>query len=177
MKLETPIKILVRRRAAVGDVIMSTAVVKELSTRYGKNALIDVVTQHPEVYRNNFRIRNIWHVNSPPDINDYELYINLDDAYENNPSKHFVDSMFERVFGQLPADRSMDLHPDAQVSGKACSGRRRPEVLRLGLRQRRHLGLQPGIRAAARQRQGAGAQAVGFGGGHRRQARGLEVIA
>lgn len=105
--------ILVKRRAALGDVVMSTGVVRELHRRHNGNCAITVETEFPLVYKNNPYIVDLrnWGECNPA---DYDVVYNLDDAYENNPSKHFVDSMFERVFGQLPADRSMDLHPDAQ---------------------------------------------------------------
>ena len=43
-----------------------------------------------------------------------------------------------------------DLHPDAQGAGQAGRGRRRAEVLRLGLQERRQDGRRPGLRADAR---------------------------
>ena len=98
MKLEQPINILVRRRAAIGDTIMSTAVVRELTKRYN-NCNIDVATEFVEVYRNNPHIRNIYLPHMMPDVAAYDLYINLDDAYELNPTQHYVDSMFYRAFG------------------------------------------------------------------------------
>jgi ADP-heptose:LPS heptosyltransferase len=111
MNIETPINILVRRRAAIGDVIMSTGVVRELKKRY-RQANIDVVTEKLSVWRNNPHIRNMYHVNDPPAIENYELYINLDNAYEANPVNHFVDSMFYRAFGPNQLDRSVELFPD-----------------------------------------------------------------
>jgi ADP-heptose:LPS heptosyltransferase len=99
MKLEKPFNILVRRRAAIGDVIMSTGVVRELKKRYGENANIDVVTEQMGIYRNNPHVRNVIHSNTPPDINNYQFYINLDDAYEDSPTHHYVQSYFYRAFG------------------------------------------------------------------------------
>ena len=99
MKLEKPFNILVRRRAAIGDVIMSTGVVRELKLRYGENANIDVVTEYMGIYRNNPHVRNVIHSSTPPDLNDYQLYINLDDAYEDSPTHHYVKSYFYRAFG------------------------------------------------------------------------------
>jgi ADP-heptose:LPS heptosyltransferase len=51
MNIERPIQILVRRQAALGDVIMSTGVVRELKNRYICD--IDVATEFPNVYDNN----------------------------------------------------------------------------------------------------------------------------
>ena len=112
MKLEQPINILVRRRAAIGDTIMSTAVVRELTKRYN-NCNIDVATEFVEVYRNNPHIRNIYLPHMMPDVAAYDLYINLDDAYELNPTQHYVDSMFYRAFGDnfRSLDQRVELWP------------------------------------------------------------------
>ena len=102
MNIEKPLQILVRRRAALGDVIMSTGVVRELKQRYQCN--IDVATEFPNVYDNNPHVRAIYHTSAMPDIKNYDLYINLDDAYEHNPVNHYLDSYFYRAFGTSKVD-------------------------------------------------------------------------
>jgi ADP-heptose:LPS heptosyltransferase len=102
MKIEKAQNILVRRRAALGDVIMSTGVVRELKKRY--NCLIDVATEFPNVYDNNPNVRAIYHTSAMPDPSTYDLYINLDDSYENNPLNHYLDSYFYRAFGASTVD-------------------------------------------------------------------------
>ena len=113
MNLEQPINILVQRRAAIGDVIMTTGVVRELKNRYGDNAQIDVATDFAEPYRNNPHIRNIFPVDQVPSVNNrYEIYINLDDSYELNPTKHYVDNYFYRAFGSsVELDKHVELFP------------------------------------------------------------------
>lgn len=114
MNLEQPINILVQRRAAIGDIIMTTGVVRELKRKYGTNANIDISTDFAEPYRNNPYIRNIFPVDQIPPVNNrYEMYVNLDDAYENNPTEHYVDNYFYRVFGSGAAnlDKSVELFP------------------------------------------------------------------
>ncbi len=114
MKIETPTSILVRRRAALGDVVMSTGVVRELHRHHNGRCSITVETEHPLVYKNNPYIQDLrnWGECNP---SDYDVVYNLDDAYELNPDNHFVDSMFYRVFGNnMPANRAPDLHPDEQ---------------------------------------------------------------
>jgi len=111
LNIERPQQILVRRRAALGDVIMSTGVVRELKYRYQCN--IDFATEFQEVYSNNPYIRNVYHTDSMPDIKNYDLYINLDDAYENNPLNHYVDSYFYRAFGtSAVANKNPELFPN-----------------------------------------------------------------
>ena len=53
MKVETPVRILVKRRAALGDVVMSTAVVRELHRAHNGQCAITVETEFPLVYKNN----------------------------------------------------------------------------------------------------------------------------
>ena len=109
MKLEKPINILVRRRAAIGDVIMSTGVVRELKRLYGDNCNIDIATECIEVYRNNPNIRHICHTNAMPDVAGYDKYINLDDAYELNPTDNYLDSYFYRAFGHTDLNQRPEL--------------------------------------------------------------------
>jgi ADP-heptose:LPS heptosyltransferase len=113
MKIETPTTILVKRRAALGDVVMSTAVVRELYKQHDGRCAITVETEHPLVYKNNpyiVDLRNWGEVN----VNDYDVVVNLDDAYELNPDNHFVDSMLYRAFGNnlSKLNRAPDLHAD-----------------------------------------------------------------
>jgi ADP-heptose:LPS heptosyltransferase len=115
MKLEQPINILVQRRAAIGDVIMTTGVVRELKRRYGADAVIDVATDFAEPYRNNPHIRNIFPVDQVPDVkNRWDLYINLDNAYELNPREHYVDNYFYRAFADTTRNMSVELFPTAE---------------------------------------------------------------
>lgn len=112
MKLEKPINILVQRRAAIGDVIMSTGVVRELKRRYGDNAAIDIATDFAEPYRNNPHIRNIFPVDQIPDVNSrWDLYINLDDTYENNPEDNYLKNYFYRAFADTTRNMSVELFP------------------------------------------------------------------
>jgi ADP-heptose:LPS heptosyltransferase len=108
LKIERPVNILVRRRAALGDVIMSTGVVRELKNRY--DCIIDIATEFPNVYNNNPHVRAIYHTDAMPEPAAYDLYINLDDAYEHNPLNHYVDSYFYRAFGTSEVDnKSVEL--------------------------------------------------------------------
>jgi ADP-heptose:LPS heptosyltransferase len=110
MNLERPINILVQRRAAIGDVIMSTGVVRELKRLYGNTAEIDIATDFMEVYRNNPHIRNIIPVQAA-DPSKYDVYINLDDAYEYNPTEHYVKNYFYRAFADTTKNMSVELFP------------------------------------------------------------------
>ena len=111
MKLERPHNILVLRRAAIGDVIMITGVIRELKKRYGSNANIDIATEQIGVFRNNPHVRNVIHINSGISIDQYDIYFNLDDCYENNPLEHYVDNYFYQVLGTTDMDKSTELFP------------------------------------------------------------------
>ena len=102
MNFDRPVQILVRRRAALGDVIMSTGVVRELKKRY--HCEIDVATEYPNVFNNNPHVRAIYHTEVMPNPAAYDLYVNLDDAYEHNPVNHYLDSYFYRAFGTSAVD-------------------------------------------------------------------------
>jgi ADP-heptose:LPS heptosyltransferase len=115
MKIEKPINILVQRRAAIGDVIMSTAVVRELKRKYGNTAVIDVATDFPDVYTNNPYVRNLIPIDAVRGKEAlYDVFINLDDAYEYNPENHYVDMYFQRAFGTTDLDKSVDLFPTVE---------------------------------------------------------------
>jgi ADP-heptose:LPS heptosyltransferase len=111
MKIEKPTTILVRRRAALGDVVMTTGIVKNLYQIHKDLCEITVETEFPIVYKNNPYIHDLrnWGECNP---SDYDVVYNLDDAYELNPDNHFADSMFYRVFGKdmICLDRKHDLH-------------------------------------------------------------------
>jgi ADP-heptose:LPS heptosyltransferase len=111
VKIETPTTILVKRRAALGDVVMTTGVVRELYKKHEGKCAITVETENLLVYKNNPYIVDLrnWGEANPA---EYDVVYNLDDAYELNPENHFIDSMFYRVFGNnMPANRAPDLHP------------------------------------------------------------------
>ena len=114
LKIKKPVSILVKRRASLGDVVMSTAVVKCLHTLHEGKCNITVETEHPLVYKNNIYITDLrnWGECNPA---DYDIVYNLDDAYELNPENHFVDSMLSRAFGHrvTQLDRSPSLFTDA----------------------------------------------------------------
>jgi ADP-heptose:LPS heptosyltransferase len=108
MNIERPIQILVRRRAALGDAIMSTGVVRELKKRYS-NCEIDLITDFPDAYRNSPHVRQLFTTSHAINPTVYDLYINLDDCYEFNPENHYLDSYFYRALGENTVDRSVEL--------------------------------------------------------------------
>ena len=111
MNIEKPIEILVRRRAALGDVIYTTGVVRELKNKYGSDANITVWTEYTDVFRNNPHVAQVVSTYDELPIPAYDIYINLDNCYENNPCNHYLDSYFYRVFGTNTLTRDPELFP------------------------------------------------------------------
>jgi ADP-heptose:LPS heptosyltransferase len=137
MKIERPQQILVRRRAALGDVIMSTGVVRELKKKY--NCEIDIATEFPNVFDNNPHVRAIYHTDAMPEVKNYDLYINLDDAYEYNPLNHYVDSYFYRAFGTSTVDnKSVELFEtefDKDIVNSFCQDNELDRYIVIHIRQ------------------------------------------
>jgi ADP-heptose:LPS heptosyltransferase len=110
IKLTKILNILVQRRAAIGDVIMTTGVVRELKKKYGANANIYVATDSLDVYKNNPHVAGVMPMQAV-DSSRFDVVYNLDDAYELNPYTNYIDAYFYRVFGDRELDKSVELFP------------------------------------------------------------------
>ena len=93
MKIVKVPKIIVQRKAALGDVILATPIIRELHQRYRGKCEISVVTDNPDVFKNN-PYCTVVNGNITPDV-----YFNLDNVYEMNPAMHITDAYAEYVFG------------------------------------------------------------------------------
>lgn len=104
-------KVLIQRMGALGDVIMTTPVVRRLRFVLGKDAIIHFRTLHPGVFRNNPFIDG---VNVEPPKGGYTRDISLELAYERRPTMHAVDAFMMEVFADCnwPA-KEMMLHQEA----------------------------------------------------------------
>ena len=107
-------RILVDRRAALGDVLMITPVLRELRRRYPE-AWLQVVTQEPVALHNNPHVSKVVKPEEMTKEDPWDLYLNLNDAYELNVTSHYVDSYLHRAFGDIAGiDRSLELVPTAE---------------------------------------------------------------
>lgn len=109
-RAETKKNILVIRPAALGDVIMTTGIVRALKQRYPQ-AAIDVATNDFYVFSNSPYIRYA----GPADRFDrsqYDLVVDLEMAYELNPRMHTIDAYAAKA-GIDPA--TTDLHTELFV--------------------------------------------------------------
>ena len=110
LKIDKPTRILVDRRKAVGDVLMITPVLRELRRRYS-DAFIQVVTEETIVLENNPDIDAVISPSEMKATDPWDLYINLNDAYESNITSHYVEAYLYRAFGKDidSIDRSLTL--------------------------------------------------------------------
>ena len=107
-------RILVDRRRALGDLVMITPVLRELRRRY-PDAWLQVVTEEPGVLNSNPHVNKVVKPDQMEKADPWDLYINLNDAYEEQVTSHYVDSYLYRAFGKdgLELDRSPEMFPTA----------------------------------------------------------------
>lgn len=102
-------RILVDRRRALGDLVMITPVLRELRRRH-PDAFLQVVTEEPGVLNNNPHVSLVVKPEDMQKSDPWDLYINLNDAYEEQVTSHYVDSYLCRAFG--PEGLSIDHAPE-----------------------------------------------------------------
>lgn len=124
---------MIRRKAALGDVILLTGLVREIYKRYMGMAIIDIATDFPQVFQNNPYVNQVVLVTKPlkslvrpfpifaskrriykvmyenDQSRNYDLTINLDGAYEWNINNSIVDSYFYRTFGAIDFDKRAEI--------------------------------------------------------------------
>jgi hypothetical protein len=87
--------VLINRRGAMGDVLMTTPVVARLRHQLGPDAIIHVNTFSPDVFARNPHVSG---VNVPEPYGGYRRVINLELAYERRPEIHAIDAYMLEVF-------------------------------------------------------------------------------
>ena len=99
--------VLVKRNAAIGDVILTTPILRRLRELKGSDALIDIATACPIVYKNNPHVSNAMLTG---DItNTYDEIIDLDLCYERDSNRHIIDAFANRAIGDLDFDKRTEL--------------------------------------------------------------------
>lgn len=92
--------ITVKRTGALGDVLLTTGIIRELKNRNPKYR-VNVVTAVPDLFINNPHVDEVVR-----DVNDVSsgLFFDLDLAYESKPKIPIVQAYAEKVFGGLDFD-------------------------------------------------------------------------
>ena len=98
MSIKDPVQILVNRTGALGDVLLTTGVIRDLKRQYAESGMrceIDVRTEFPELFIANPYVRDIY---PRRDLNHYERLLDFDLAYEQRPDLHVIDA-YARIAG------------------------------------------------------------------------------
>lgn len=98
-------RILVKRRASLGDVLNTTPIVHRLRREGGPSALICVETLHPAAYRNSPHADVV----AASYIEDHDRIIDLNMCFESNRRIHQVDANMMRAFGDTEGDKTIIL--------------------------------------------------------------------
>lgn len=106
-------KCLIKRTGALGDVLLTTPIVKRLAQEGNQ---VSVWTRCPDVFKSNPYI-------SPVDMaKDPEVkFFDLDLAYEKKPKCHIIDAYSEVVFGDKNTEHKIELFP--HVPNEICRHR------------------------------------------------------
>lgn len=103
-------RILVHRAMALGDVILTTPIIRALYEKHNGDCEIDVSSNYPAVFDMNPYVR---YAINPAQINNdiYDHVYNLDLVYEKSPRQHIVEAYKDYVFGAdfVIDDMSLDL--------------------------------------------------------------------
>lgn len=97
--------ILIMRNSAIGDVLLTTPVIRQILADYDGNCYIDVLTLCGDVFKNNPWVREVSsELARLP--GGYEKIINLNLAYEHYPMLHIADAYEFFAFGKKGSVRN-----------------------------------------------------------------------
>lgn len=100
-------RFLVKRKGALGDVIMTTPIIRRLRHEMGPEAIIHVATDCGAVLLGNPNIDGVVPSNQPKE--SYERVIDLDLVYERSPLMHPIDAYAVAAFGDAEMDKQTEL--------------------------------------------------------------------
>lgn len=107
--MQTKPRILLNRMGALGDVILTTPIVRKLYQDRDGFCSITVRTYVPEVFRDNPYVDKLLTGDDEFRPAEYDVVFNLDLAYERNPSCHILDAYGFHVFGNGSFSRHCEL--------------------------------------------------------------------
>lgn len=117
-------RLLINRTGALGDVILTTPIIRKLYNDREGFCEISIRTKYPIVFKNNKYINCTYPGNENISLNDFDLILNLDLAYEHNPSRHILDVYGFYAFGNIAFNRQCELFSDVDdciISNKIAS--------------------------------------------------------
>lgn len=101
---------LIIRDGAMGDVLMTTPVVREIYMMHSGAVLIDVATHAGNVFLNNPYVNNIISPNTlSKGVRNYDVVFNLNDVYERMPNVHPIDAYAHCAFGSRDFDKKIEI--------------------------------------------------------------------
>jgi ADP-heptose:LPS heptosyltransferase len=105
-------KILIRRRMALGDVLMLTPIIALLKAE-NPNREIDVETEYPAIFRGNPNVRAAYQ-GGGPGYTQFDRILDMDLAYELDPQKHIL-TAYANLAGVINALPSVvpSIYPNA----------------------------------------------------------------
>ena len=122
--MQTKPRFLISRLGALGDVILTTPIIRKIHQDRGGFCEISVRTFAVDVFARNPHVHQILDGRTPIRPEDFDCVINLDLAYEKNPKVHILDAYgFYAFGGQLDFDRTCELFPgdEDQRFGRAIA--------------------------------------------------------
>lgn len=84
-------RILVKRAGALGDVIMTTGVVRALYEKHNGECEIDVITEYPQVFARSPYVKNL------TQSGNYDQVVDLNLAYELRPNVHTIEAYADKA--------------------------------------------------------------------------------
>lgn len=102
--------VLLRRTGALGDVILTTPVIRRLQAEHGPGTRVTVATAHTGVFDQWADVAGV----PDADAAQFDRFVNLDGVYEGSPQQHIVSAYMKEVFGDdncAERDRQQTLFP------------------------------------------------------------------
>jgi ADP-heptose:LPS heptosyltransferase len=101
----------VRRRGAIGDVILTTGVVHRLKEKYPLSE-ITIQTNCQYVYSKNPDVHHIIDFSEKVSIESFDMVFDLDMSYESDPQNHIID-VYSKICG-VSNEKDLFLYPDLE---------------------------------------------------------------
>lgn len=102
-------RVLLCRKGAMGDVLLTTPVARRLRAELGSDATIHVATDCGSVYQGNTDVDAVFP--STHSREGYDRVVDLNLAYEREPQQHVIDAYSKVAFGGADYDKRTSLSP------------------------------------------------------------------